>query len=870
MSKSESAPDLGDVEFQQALAFHQKGQLAEAQALYEEVIKKQPNHVDALHFLGIIFYQSNQFQQAVDCIDQAIKINPNNAAFYSNRGAALQELKQFSAAIESYDLAIQLRPDHAKAYFNRGNALRDLNQFDDAVTSYDKAIQLSPDLFEAHYTRGAALQELKQFDAAVESYDRVIQLNPDHAEAYSNRGNALRDLNQIDAAAESYEKAIQLNPSLPEVHYNLGNVLHDLKQFEDAVASYDKAILLNPDLPEIHYARGNALYDLKQFEDAVACYDEVIRLKSDYAKTFYNRGNAYKNLKKFEAAVASYDQAIQLRPDDAEAYSNRGNALRDLKQFNAAVASYDQAIRLNPSYFEAHSNRGNGLRDLKQFEAAIESYGQAIQLNPDLAEPYFGLGNLLIDLKQIDAAAESYGRAFYLKPDLEYLFGTLFHTKMKLCDWSHFESDLEALTRKIECNAQVASPFTVLSLIGSLSVQRKVAEISINDKDPYNPSLGPISKLQRSAKIRIGYFSADFHNHATAYLMAELFESHDTSRFELFAFSFGPDRDDEMRHRVSKSFDQFLDVGMMSDTEVAELSRGLCIDIAVDLKGFTQDARLGIFTYRAAPIQVSYIGYPGTLAADYIDYLIADKTIIPEHNQQYYSEKVVYLPNSYQVNDRNRVISDRQFTREELGLPTEGFIFCCFNNNHKITPHVFDGWVRILDAVEGSILWLLEDNPTAAINLRNEAEKRGLNPCRLVFAKRIQLSEHLARHRAADLFLDTLPYNAHTTASDALWAGLPVLTCMGESFASRVSASLLRAIDLPELITSNQLEYESLAIELAMHPEKFKAITAKLSRNILTTPLFDTPLFTKHIEDAYTQMYEQYQDGSLPDHIYIK
>ena len=423
---------------------------------------------------------------------------------------------------------------------------------------------------------------------------------------------------------------------------------------------------------------------------------------------------------------------------------------------------------------------------------------------------------------------------------------------------------------KIKENKKCSLNFPVLIFSDSLLIQSKNCEVFINDKHPLNLSLGLISKYQRKNKIRIGYYSADFHNHATSYLMAELFERHDKTKFELIAFSFGPDEKDEMRHRISNAFNQFIDVRFKSDRDIALMSREMGIDIAVDLKGFTENARTDIFSHRAAPIQVNYIGYPGTMAAEYIDYIIADQMIIPTESRKYYYEKVVYLPNSYQVNDRKRIIADKAFTREELGLPKKGFVFCCFNNNFKITPHTFDGWIRILKAVEGSVLWLLEDNTTARINLLKEAKKRGLNPIRLVFAKRMKLPEHLARHCAADLFIDTLPYTAHTTTSDALWAGLPVLTCTGESFASRVAASLLNAIELPELIATTQEQYESIAIELANNPEKLKAIKDKLESNKLTTALFDTPRFTKHIESAYMKMYERYQNDLRPDDIYIK
>jgi predicted O-linked N-acetylglucosamine transferase (SPINDLY family) len=351
--------------------------------------------------------------------------------------------------------------------------------------------------------------------------------------------------------------------------------------------------------------------------------------------------------------------------------------------------------------------------------------------------------------------------------------------------------------------------------------------------------------------------------------MAELFELHDKNQFEIVGFSFGPTANDWMRQRLEKSFDQFIEVGSKSDVEVAKLSRDLNIDIAVDLKGFTQDARTGIFSYRAAPIQVNYLGYPGTMGADYIDYIIADKTLIPLDAQSSYTEKVVYLPNSYQVNDRKRIISDRQFTRQELGLPEDRFVFCCFNNNFKILPATFTSWMRILKAVDGGVLWLFRENPRAVDNLKKEAEKQGIPADRLVFAGRLPLPEHLARHRQADLFLDTFPYNAHTTASDALWAGLPVLTLTGQSFASRVAASLLNAIGLSELITNTQEEYEALAIELAKNPKKLADIKLRLANNRLTAPLFDTPLFTKNLESAYLRMYESYQNDVQSDHILI-
>ena len=474
----------------------------------------------------------------------------------------------------------------------------------------------------------------------------------------------------------------------------------------------------------------------------------------------------------------------------------------------------------------------------------------------------------MIQLKRYDEAIAHYDKALSLKADMEWIFGDWLHTKMKICSWSDVLESLDSISKKVMQGKKVTHPFPLLALNDDALLHKKSSEIYIQSSYPFNPVLEPILKRPQSQKIRVGYFSADFKNHPVAFLIAELFEIHDRSKFEIYAFSLAGDSD-EMRGRLVKAFDHFINVETQSDIQIAKLARDFGIDIAVDLTALTKDSRTGIFSYRAAPIQVNYLGYPGTMGADYIDYIIADKTLIPLDAQSSYTEKVVYLPNSYQVNDRKRLISDRQFTRHELGLPEDEFVFCCFNNNFKILPVTFTSWMRILKAVEGSVLWLLQDNPWAVENLKKEAQKKGVDAQRLVFAERMPLPDHLARHRQADLFLDTLPYNAHTTASDALWAGLPVLTLMGSTFPGRVGASLLKAIDLPELITNTQEEYEALAIELAMNPQKLREIKLKLARNRLATPLFDTPLFTKNLETILIKMMDRYHKNLEPDHITI-
>jgi predicted O-linked N-acetylglucosamine transferase (SPINDLY family) len=506
----------------------------------------------------------------------------------------------------------------------------------------------------------------------------------------------------------------------------------------------------------------------------------------------------------------------------------------------------------------------------RRLEKELASYDEAIVRKPDDADGYVNRGHVLLNLKRYEDALASFKAAMALKPDYEFLCGDVLFTKMQICEFANMETEFARLCERIMRGEKAGRPVHIIGISSSPEVQRKAAEIWIRNRHPTHATLPFIPKRPARERIRIGYFSADFFNHAVMHLMAELIEKHDRSRFELIAFSFGPERNDKMRRRLMASFDNFMYVGNNSDKDVALLSRNLEVDMAVDLMGLHFGARTGIFALRAAPIQINYLGYSGTMGAEYIDYIIADPIVIPEESKQHYCEKIIYLPNSYQVNDTKRSISDKAFTREELGLPPTSFVFCCFNDNYKITPGVFDRWMRILKQVEGSVLWLLEDNAKAASNLRMEASTRGVDATRLIFARRIPPDEHIARYRLAHLFLDTTPCNAHTTASEALWAGLPVLTQMGETFAGRVAASLLKAIGLPELITKSQSEYEAHAIELAKSPEELSAIKDKLAKNRLTTPLFDTERYTRHLETAYQVIYERYHAELPPDHMYVE
>lgn len=642
---------------------------------------------------------------------------------------------------------------------------------------------------------------------------------------------------------------------------------HQAEQLAEAQSLYLKILKINPKHANSLHFLGVISHQTGDSKLAVDLISEAIAINPNSAAFYSNLGVALMNLKYLEPALVAYDKAIALNSNNADFHYNRGNILRELRQLNSTLVSYDKAIELNSNNAEYYHNRGNVLRDLKHLDSAVSDYEKAIQLNPD-HETYFNCGNVLCELGRLDAAIINYDKAVELDSNHDFLLGAMLFAKSKICDWNSCDKNKTELENRIKEREKVSQPLIVLALTDYPAIQQLASEIYVQFNSSSQNIINPLAKRPRSKKIRIGYYSADFHHHATSYLMAGLFESHDKSKFEIIAFSFGSNKD-EMQNRVSASFDKFIDVSARSDSEIVALSRELEIDIAIDLKGFTQDMRLGIFAQRAAPIQVNYLGYPGTMSASYIDYIIADKILIPEENKKFYSEKIVYLPNSYQANDDKRKISDKIFTRKEVGLPEKGFVYCCFNNNYKITPQIFDSWMEILKAVEDSVLWLFEDNSFAVQNLQKEAEKRGVDSKRLIFAKRMSTEDHLARQKLADLFLDTLPCNAHTTCSDALWAGLPVLTLIGQSFASRVAASLLNAVNLPELITTTQEEYKNLAIELATNPEKLKEIKLELEKNRLTTPLFNTKIFTNHIESAYEAMYNRYQNDLSPDHIEV-
>jgi len=616
------------------------------------------------------------------------------------------------------------------------------------------------------------------------------------------------------------------------------------------------------------FANGLDEFERVDYVAAEKSFIDALKLAPNRLSTLTNLIATLLKLNKFTEANYYLEHSLKLYPNDEVLHLNQG--LFNLKQrkLNYAITSFDTAIRINPRYAEAFNNKGFICDRLNELSQALQCFTSAIEIDENYIEAYYNRGNLYLKIRKYELAMHDFEKCIVINPNYEDLIASYLATKMQICDWDGFDKFLEIIKNNIIKYKAITSPFRTLSIVDSPELHKEAAIIYAESEIPEDNSLGNFILPARNKKIKVGYYSADFHNHATSYLMVEIFELHDKNNFEIIAFSFGPNTNDTMRIRVSNSFDQFYDVSNMSDYEIAKFSRNIGIDIAVDLKGYTEGQRAGIFAKKCAPIQINYLGYPGTMGSDLYDYIIADKKLIPETQIKNYIEKIVFLPDSYQPNDSKKVISARKFSKKELGLPENSFVYCCFNNTYKILPEIFNIWMKILLDVPNSVLWLINDNHISVDNLRKNAIKKNINPERLIFADRIPLDEHLARHKFADLFLDTFPYNAHTTTSDALWACLPVLTISGKSFASRVSASLLTTSGLNNFVTTSFVEYEEKAINLASNQRTLSEARKTLS-NQLDNPLFDSKLYTINLEKGYYEIYNNYLLGFKSKHIYV-
>ena len=917
---------------QTGVKFHQLGQLELASQIYTTILRVQPENPDANYNLGLLAVRANKLEKALPFLETALENNTDNVFHWISYIDALLEAGRMEVAQAVFDqakingaegegfdkLEKKLKDTQGKQVEASSTNLEAKQQLPNILDSIslNQAIKLATNKVQESNPEEARLiyqdilykfpknkrahdgiknltgkpaknsikvQELPQdqqqslidlynqgqFQQVLKQAEALVYKFPSSASLFNIQGAVLRSLGQLDLSLAAFKKAINIKPDYAEPYKIIGVILREQGKLEEAVEAYRKAIDIKPDYVEVFFNMGNALREQGKLDEAIEACNKALAIRPDYAEAYCNIGNTLRVQGKLDEAIKAYIQSVSIKPDCVEAYHNMGVVLKDQGKLDEAIKACKKALLLKPDYAEAYSNLGIALADQGKLEEATKAYKKSLAIKPDYAEAYNNMAIALKDQGKLEEAIEAYDKALEIEPNYETARTAKLHQKAHICDWDGIAGD-SAFIPKLGTSEKCVSPFDLLSLEDSPKRHQTRSEIYAKAKYPKNPLPPAVKPSKRPKRIRIGYFSTDFKEHPVAYLIAKVLEKHNRDQFDVFGYSLHGDKQSKMRKRLIESFDCFINVQDMCDRDVALQARKDGIDIAIDLNGYTQNNRAGIFAYRAAPIQINYLGYPGTLGADYMDYIVTDKCLVPSEKQKYFNEREIYLPHTYMPTDDSREFSTRILTRTDMGLPENAFVFCCFNNNYKITESEFSIWMRLLNKVDNSVLWLRQSNQLSNLNLKNEAQKQNVEPSRIIFADRVPMDEHLTRHRLADLFVDTFNFNAHTTATEALWAGLPVVTKMGQGFAARVAGSLLNAVGLPELITQTEQDYEALILTLATNPGMLAKIKQKLEANHLTHPLFDTDLYTKHLEDAYQQAYQNYFHDNPPQSITVR
>jgi predicted O-linked N-acetylglucosamine transferase (SPINDLY family) len=770
------------------------------------------------------------------------------------------------AAIAGYGAFLQEQPNHAEANRLLGLALFARGQVAPAREALERAAGLAPPNAALLNDLGNARRAAGDKAAAVEAFSAAIKAEPGFAFAHFNLADALLEAGDVQRASAAYEDIIARGIAGidGDFHVNRGLCRLRLGDPAGALEAFRAALALEAGHSRAAASLSDTLQKLGAHRDAVMFLTGFLDKQRASLETLISLGTGFLGLRDYSRALSLFERLATAKPPAPKALIGRGLALSGENRHQEAIQIFDEAFALDPHNAEALIGKGVALKALRRLPEAIETYHRAIEVAPRAANAHLNLGNTLALLNRHEEALGCYERVVALDPGVTEALSSLVYTKQRRWDWAGLPEQRQFLLERVRARQYVANPFALLGICDDPELHQIAARAYTRETLRLAAIAQPPPATQRD-RLRIGYFSADFRNHAVMQLIAGALECHDRDAFEIHAFSYGPEAEDAMRARIRATMDHFHECARMSDGAITAMARRAGIDIAVDLNGYTQDARLAPFAQRLAPVQVSYLGYPGTVGADFLDYIVADATVLPLDQQRFYDEKIIHLPDSYQANDDRRVIAPDTPSRAEAGLPADGFVYCCFNNAYKITPEIFASWMRILAAVPGSVLWLLANDSDSIARLRGAAEAERIDPARLVFGPSLPSAQHLARHRLADLFLDTLPYNAHTTASDALWAGLPVLTQLGQAFAGRVAASLLNAVGLPEMITRDAVAYEALAIAIGRDAARAAALKAKLAAAIPTAPLFNTPRFTRHLEGAYRMMWQRHAAGLVPE-----
>lgn len=833
----------------------ERGDTDAARELLECAALVHPEECAIHSMLGNAYVIGGDLDLAVRAYKRAHSCEPASLEPLLNLANVYHLLGDHEAALTITLEAKKIDPTSIEADFRL--ALLALDDHPRAMKHLDDILARAPRFAPALHQRALLHLASKNLQSALADLGACLDLDAENADAHLLRGTIFLDHGHAEAAILDFQKALELGMGGYALHYNLGTALLSTERKKEAISAFVKASECDPNQADPYFNVGTICLGQDDPDSAIAFFNRALALNPDHLDALNNRGAAFKATKLYHDALGDYKDILKRDPDNRRALYNASTVSFEIKDYAEALSFAERAIAVAPDFVDAYLAKGRVLFETANFVEAIKNFETATQVVPDEPEPFLNLGHVYRIKRDFDKAIICYEAALDRGSTNKYLRGDLLFTKLQTCDWSSYEQEKRNLEKKMQVGEAVASPFTLVCLSNNPADQRLSAEIYVKDQFGQKTDIDPVEFNKNHTKIRLGYYSADFHNHATMHLMASLFEMHDRDRFETYAFSFGPQVHDEMRKRAENAFDYFIDASELSDKAVALASRHFEIDIAVDLKGYTTHCRPNIFAYRAAPVQINYLGFPGTMGANFIDYIIADSVLIPEGDEQFYSEKILRLPDCYQVNDQNRPPLQRHFTRAELGLPEDRFIFCSFNNNYKILPPILDAWVNILKAVPESVFWILADNKTARKNLTHAFEARGINTSRLIFADRMGANLHLARQACADLFLDTFPCAAHTTASDAIYAGLPLLALSGKTFASRVAASILYAVGLPDLVTTSLDDYTRRAIELGQNPSQCRQIRDYLTQSVRFSPLFNTQKIVHEIEELYVRALQE-------------
>ena len=792
-------------ELEKAINYCSSGHMQEAEKICNSILSVYPDHSKCLHLLGIIAHADRNYEKSGYFIRRAIVTDPEEPVYYKSLGEVLMDQGELKKAVLCYHKTVELKQDCAEAYFYLGSIYNELNEPDTSISFYEKVLQIDPRFYQACYNMGNIYYSRDDSEKAIQCYQRAIDIKPDFFEALHNLGVTYQSRKDADEAIAAFKKTLQIKPDYAEAYYNMGNALHAKGLDQEAVFSYQQAIGIKTDYVAAYHNLGRVFYGLDMPDQSMSCYKKAIRLNPGHTDVLYDMGLLYRDQDQLDEMIACYEKALMIKPALPHPYLNLAIAYKVREDVDKAVCCCRKALRIQPDFAEAKA--------------------------------------YLVQLYQ------------------------------HACEWKEVEKlfvIVDKLNEKALKNGLKTPELPMLSLRrhDDPSINYAVAkswcyDISMCAKKQKTVFLYRNKKLQRS-KLTIGYLSSDFKNHAVTHLSLGLYGLHNRDEFKILCYSCGKDDGSYYRERIREECDEFIDLSDLSNIDAAKRINKDKVDILVDMMGHTRGNRLGISALRPAPVQAGYLGFLGTTGADFIDYIITDKIVTPENHAPYYSESFAYLPHCYQINDCNLKIAENNFKKADLGLPDNGFVFCSFNQPYKIDSLIFAGWMNILQQVPDGILWLLRQNKTAENNLRRGAEARGISPERLVFAGAMSIEEHLARLKFADLALDTRTYNGGATTSNALWVGVPVITLKGNHFVSRMSSSSLSAIGLPELITTKLEDYESLAVSLALNPDKLNAICRKLAANRLTEPLFDTPRFVKNLETAFKKMWNIYAAGQRP------